>query len=358
LKELEFEINLGGFEETLREYESEPWKNLTGPARLREQQRRYRYVVNAFILVLAEARNERIEQLRHTWPDLAQLRVDGVDLLKVDLDEAEAAVIQHALLNRFDLMNVRAQQVDAWRQLAIFANALLGVLNVRYDLTSTTPPGLAQPLNFSSSRTQQQLLLNTELPLVRLPERNAYRACLINYQRARRILQRAEDQVAFDTRSELRQLRAQEENYRIQQRQVELGYLTVENSLDTFQAPLAPGTTSSAASAFSLTNQLLGAQSSLYTAQFAMTTIWITYLNTRLQLYRDMELMPLDDRGVWIDESTTNEQRTSGPAGGPGSDQPGRERRLSGGQAPDHPERIPEPKPVAPAQGAAMEQAH
>src|SRR5262249_15281558 len=154
-------------------------------------------------------------------------------------------------------------------------------------MDSSTPAGRATPLAFSASRTRHELILNTELPLVRLQERNNYRASLINYQRVRRILQRAEDQVAFDTRGEIRQLRLQEENYRIQQRQVELGYLTVENSLDTFRAPPDPRAVQDIATrAATLTNQLIQAQASLYRAQFAMTTIWITYLNTRLQLYR------------------------------------------------------------------------
>jgi hypothetical protein len=305
LNTLNFEIDLAEFEKTLREYESQPWKNLADPVlRNRQQQLKYRYVVSAFILVLAEARNQRLEQLRRTWPDLARLCVNDVDLLKADMQDAEAAVVQAAVTNRLDLMNVRAQVVDAWRQVAVFANALLGTFNVQYHLDSATPAGLAQPLAFNSSRTRQQLSLNTELPLVRTEERNNYRACLINYQRARRILMRAEDQVAFDVRGEIRQLRQQEENYRIQQRQVELGYLTVENSLDTFRAPPSPigPQADTATRAASLTNQLIMAQQSLYNAQFAMTTIWITYLNTRLQLYRDMELMPLDYRGVWIDD--------------------------------------------------------
>src|SRR5260370_30668634 len=51
-----------------------------------------------------------------------------------------------------------------------------------------------------------------------------------------------------------------------------------------------------------LTTQLLNAQSSLPRAQNGLLTIWINYLNARLQLYRDLELMPLDQRGVWIDE--------------------------------------------------------
>jgi hypothetical protein len=313
LDELAFEIDLGEMESELREYESQPWKKIDPKLtelRRRQQQAKFRYVINAFILVLAEARNERVGQLRRQWPDLARLCVNNVDLLKSDLDEAEAAVVQAALTNRLDLMNVRAQVIDTWRQVAVFANALLGTFNVRYHLDSSTPAGVAQPLNFSESRTAQQLSFDVRLPLVRQQEQINYRASLIAYQRARRILQRAEDQVAFDVRGEIRLLRQQEENYRIQQRQVELAYMTVENSLDTFQAPPAPVPAGAAPSdtatrAAALTTQLLNAQTSLYNAQFQMTTIWITYLNTRLQLYRDMELMPLDYRGVWIDDVAT-----------------------------------------------------
>jgi hypothetical protein len=325
LDRLTFEIDLGNFEAVMREYESQPWKNvLNAEVRRRQQQARYRYVNNAFILVLAEARNERVVQLRTRWPDPARLCLNGIDLLKADLDEAQAAVIQAGLTNRLDLMNVRGNVVDAWRQLAVFANALLGIFNVQYHMTSTTPAGRALPFAFSGSRTTHQLIFNGELPLVRKNERNNYRAALINYQRARRILQRAEDGVAFDLRNELRQLRQQEELYRIQQRQIELSYLTVENSLDTFQAPPAPMPAGAAGAdtqtrAAALTNQLIMAQASLYRAQFTMTTIWITYLNTRLQLYRDMELMPLDNRGVWIDDIATcqcPDSNSQSPAGG------------------------------------------
>jgi outer membrane protein TolC len=310
LSEIEFEIALGLFEQRLRFYESQPWKGLPELDLQRRQQAEFRYLLNDFIPVLLEARNERIEILHRRWPDLARLCVNSVDLLKADLAEAEAAVAQAALVNRLDLMNVRGQAVDAWRQLAVFANALLGTFNVQYHLNSVTPPGFAEPLAFNAHRTQQKLFFNYELPLVRISERNNYRASLINYQRSRRIVQRAEDQVAYDVRGEIRLLRQQEENYRIQQRQVELAYLTVENSLDTFQAPPQPvpigqQPPDTATRAAALTNQLLNAQSSLYNAQFAMTTIWITYLNTRLQLYRDMELMPLDYRGVWIDDVAT-----------------------------------------------------
>jgi hypothetical protein len=352
LEEVESELDLGTFEDTLRNYEAQPWKKVADPQlQRRQQQALYRYVVNDFDNVIIRARNERIVKLRGMWPELARLCVGGVDLLKSDLDEAETAVVQAGLTNRLDLMNVRAQVVDAWRQIAIFANALLGVFNVEYRLSSTTPAGLAEPFAFSGSRTTHQLIFDADLPIVRLRERNAYRASLINYQRARRILQRAEDQVMFDTRSEIRQLRQQEENYRIQQRQVELGYATVESSLDTFQQPAAPLVAGqpppdNSARAASLTNQLIMAQQNLYNAQFAMTTIWITYLNTRLDLYRDMELMPLDYRGVWIDDVATCEcpdgrDRNGGACPGKSAG----ERCTPGGPEGTRPERLPNPGP-------------
>jgi hypothetical protein len=230
--------------------------------------------------------------------------VDGVELLKTDLNDALNAAASHAVANRLDLMNARGNYVDAWRQLAIFANALLGSVNVQYHVDSTTPGTGAQPLAFAGSRSHQEAILNTELPLVRVQERNNYRAALINFQRARRIWQRAEDEAMFEPRQELILLRQYEETYRIQTRLIELGYMTRENAQESFSAPPGAGAaaTDTATRAAALTQQLISAQTTLYNTQFTMTMIWITYLNTRDQLYRDMELMNLDSRGVWVDD--------------------------------------------------------
>jgi hypothetical protein len=89
----------------------------------------------------------------------------------------------------------------------------------------------------------------------------------------------------------------------LQKRQLELAYLTIDSSLESLQAPVS---TTAARGGIdgpaALTSQLLAAQRTLPAAQNQLLTIWISYLNTRLQLYRDLELMPLDARGVWIDE--------------------------------------------------------
>jgi len=343
------EMELGQFEQQMRAYQSQAgWKDLkTTEAQQRRQQRDYSILVAAFVQVLTEARNERMDRLHEQWPKLDPVCVKGKELMHGDLNEALDAASDFALANRLDLMNVRGQVVDAWRQLKIFANALLGTLNVQYSLNAATPALGANPFAFSGSNAVQQLQLNTALPLVRVSERNEYRASLINYQRARRVLQSAEDEVAFEVRQELILLRQYQDWYLYQTQLVELGYKVVENSLDVLAAPPPPGVGADPATrAAALAQQLINAQSALYTAQYGMTTIWITYLNTRDQLYRDMELMRFDARGMWIDDIKDCEcpPETTGPKEPEKSEKEG-------------PEILPTPRPDQPAKPAQPEKA-
>jgi hypothetical protein len=302
LAEIEAELNLGEFESRLRAYEKQPWVGLG--AEVREQRRltMFRIAEGAFVLVLVEARNERIDMLHAVWPKLPPVTLDGADLLAAPLEESYTRASQAALTNRWDLMNARGQLVDSWRQIAVTANALLGTLDVQYHLDSTTPAGQNVPFGFSTSRSTQRFGLNWDLPLVRRLERNNYRVALINFQRQRRSLMATEDQILNDVRSEVRQLRVFAENYAIQQEQVALAYTQVESSLENFNQPAIPGVASGAGDAAALTQQLLQAQSSLNQAQGQLYSVWIGYINLRMQIYRDLELMPLDARGVWIDE--------------------------------------------------------
>jgi hypothetical protein len=362
MAELDFEIDLGGFERLLRLFETQPWLAQQEPERRQRQHNAlFQNVINAFTLVLGEARNERIDKLRGAWPDLPKLCLGDVDLLQVEEAQAQAAVAQAALINRFDLMNARAQVVDAWRQIAVFANALLGVLNVEYHLDTFTPFGQAKPLAFGGSRNRHQLILNGQLPLVRVQERNNYRAALIAYQRQRRSLMESEDLIVTAVRAEIRQLRVLAENYKIQQRQVELAYATVESSLDTFRAPPAPtpaggSALNTAVSAASLTQQLLSAQRSLPSAQNQLLSVWISYLTTRIELYRDLELMQFDPRGAWIDDPAACACAPGRPGeisgGGPAS-----QRRPGVGDE-GALEVLPEVRPLLPAEAPPLGGTH
>jgi outer membrane protein TolC len=150
--------------------------------------------------------------------------------------------------------------------------------------------------------------MNFDLPLARITERNGYRASLIAFQRSRRDLQQKEDEIVAQVRTDVRQLHVLEKNLTIQQKAVELAYRQVESAEQIFRAPQIPDNSpnaaaNAAANAASLTNQLLNAYRGLPRAQEQVLKTWIDYQIARQQLYLDVELMPLDARGVWIDES-------------------------------------------------------
>lgn len=306
LIELPREMALGQMEAALRAYEAvEDRKGLTA----RGEAVLYETTVNSFMRVMNQARQERREIIRQSWPMLPGVTVEGVDMLTAELDRALAVGSQVALATRVEVLTARAQVVDAWRRIAVQANSLLGVANVGYNLNTDTDPARNRPFALGGSRSTHQLVLTGELPLIRRAERNNYRTALIAYQRTRRNLQATEDFILNDVRVDLRALRVLAENYRIQQRAVEVAYDQVENSLDVLQSPpegggaLRPGVGGGGAgNAVALTNQLLSAQNSLVNAQNALYTVWVNYLIARMTLYRDLERLPLDARGVWIDE--------------------------------------------------------
>jgi hypothetical protein len=320
LNEVDFESDVGGLEEVLRRYEARPWEKLKGEKAARQRTLLFRIVGRAAEAVLVWARNDRVAQTNERWPALAATPLEDLDLLTADVEKAQEVTVQAAMRNRWDLMNARAQVVDAWRQLAVTANALMGVFNVQYHLDSQTPPFSTHALAFASTTTNQELILNAQLPLVRVVERNNYRAALIAYQRARRALMSAEDNLAAQVRFDVRQLHLFAENYKIQQKVVELNYSQVESSGEQLLAPPQPAeagappaasTSTLQATASTLTGQYLGAFSGLNGAQTKMYDIWLSYLATRMQVYLDVEMLALDNRGVWLDPVTAG----SGAAG-------------------------------------------
>lgn len=294
-------IDFAQFERALRRFESQPWLKLPKDRQGGERASLFRAALDFGTLVALAARNERLDQIRENWPQLPPIVVEGEDLIRLSLDDASTKVAQVALTGRLDLMNARAQVVDSYRQIAVRANALQGVLDVRYDLNTGTPATDNEVFAFAGSRTRHALTFRAEPPFVRRVERNNYRAALISYQRQRRTLMAFEDNIINDCRTDLRQLRSLAETYKVQQRSVELAYAQVDNARSTLLAPPDPTAREAAGSSAALTEQLLQAQTQLLQAQNALYTLWINYLNTRMNLYLDLELLPLDSRGLWTD---------------------------------------------------------
>src|SRR5262249_44333467 len=120
-----------------------------------------------------------------------------------------------------------------------------------------------------------------------------------------------------DTRQDLRQVRQTAETLKLAERSVELAFAQVDNARATLLAPPDPRISDSAGGPAALTEQLLNAQDQLLQAENTLYTAWINYLTTRMELYLDLDLLPIDPRGVWLDDLSPS-TGTDCPAPRPG----------------------------------------
>jgi hypothetical protein len=321
LRKDEIESDLAALEQVLRRYEAKPWEKLKPELRKPDRIKVFRLVAYSAEIVLVWARNERFDNVDKSWPTQSPVQLGELDLSTAEVTLAQEEAVKYALANRWDLMNARAQVVDAWRQVRVTANALLGVFNVEYHLDSITPPKGSHAIAFSTTRTNQTLTLDTQLPLNRLAQRNAYRTALIIYQEARRNLVTLEDNIAVGVRFDVRQLQLFAANYRIQKRVIQSLYAQVESALEVITAPADPAAlqatgTTGQANAAALTSQYLTALGSLNGSQTRMYDIWLSYIATRIQLYLDLESLRMDERGVWLEGPISSTERPC-PGGPP-----------------------------------------
>jgi hypothetical protein len=213
------------------------------------------------------------------------------------LEDLLQAAVRISLEYRMDLMNDRAQLYDAWRQIRVTANALKGVLNLSITNNVYAPVGSPNPLAFLSQAKQFSLAIQSELPLVRVNERNNFRTALITYQRTRRALQTAEDNLKIQLRNDLRQVHLAYINYEIAKRNFELNVRLKDQAFEQIIAPPAGGTQNLAqtANAATQTTNLLGFQGNLVGTMLALTNGWATYQQNRLIVYRDIGILPYDE---------------------------------------------------------------
>jgi hypothetical protein len=250
----------------------------------------------------------------------ATRRFEGED--EDGLEDMLQAAVRIALEYRLDLMNARANLYDAWRQIRVVANTLQGILNVSLTNQVFTAPTSTNPLAFLSQAKSFSLVLNAELPLVRLQERNNFRQALINYQRQRRSLMNAEDNLKIQLRNDLRLVHQWYITYEINKRNYELNVRLKDQAFEQIVAPPAGGTQSLAqsANAATQTTNLLSFQGAAYRSQSQLIFAYENYQQYRLIFYRDIGTLPYDE---WEAFSELFPSEYHGPlighaAGGPG----------------------------------------
>ena len=221
----------------------------------------------------------------------SQTKVYRIKLPPVHLTEDQS--LDFAKTNRLDLQNQLGQVTDDWRRVWVAANALRGNLNINATANVATDPSRPHPLDFASSASMYTLGFQFDGPLNRLAERNAYRASLISFQRAKREYLALSDNVEQQIRRDLRQIRQVRLNFEISRQSLLVATRQVESARLALINPDRAQNTDTLAT----TNQLLTALGNLVNARNALAGNYINYEQQRVQLLLDLEALQLDQRG-------------------------------------------------------------
>ncbi|WP_148592789.1 TolC family protein [Aquisphaera giovannonii] len=257
----------------------------------------------------ANRRLDDIPRIVNRLPELEDIVLDGSSVLGMykgsttydNEDELEAtlqAAVRIAAEFRLDLMNNRAALYDAWRQIRVRANALRGYLNVAITNQIFTPPTTSNPFAFVDQAKQFRLVLNAELPLIRVAERNSFRQAIIAYEQARRQLMSQEDFVKYQLRSDIRAMQVQYIGYEITKRNLILNIQLKDQAFEQIIAPPqggAAGGVGLAANAATQTNNLVNFHNNLIRSEQALLSAYQSYQAARLTVYRDIGTLPYDE---------------------------------------------------------------
>lgn len=240
----------------------------------------------------------------------SQVRVYLIDLPEIGLGSEEAVLL--GFQNRLDLMNARARVTDAWRNEELASNRLLADLNIRYQGNLGTDPNFDGIFRFDATNSSHRIGVEFDAPLVRRAERNAYRASQIAYQQARRAWMETRDEAARQLRLDIRQLNLIVRQFEINRVQLVIAARRVE------ETEISQRTARTSDSSNTLL--LLDALQSLLGIKNSLIENYVSYQTSRMALYRDLDLMDIDSRGVWLNEFDDLKRRGAGASDGPPAD--------------------------------------
>jgi outer membrane protein TolC len=225
-----------------------------------------------------------------------QVRVYAVQLKGFPYSEEQCVTL--ALENRLDLMNEQARVVDSWRRVYISANSLQGGLNIVGGMNIGVAPGTMNPFDFSAQASSYRVGVQLDGPLTRLIERNTFRSSIIQYHRSRRAYLNRRDSVVQSLRRNLRQLETDRLNFEIARQSL----IAAARQLEATRLRLLMGGDLNPATG---TLDTLSALSSLLAAKNTLIANWVNYETGRTQLLLDMELIQLDERGIYHEDKLT-----------------------------------------------------
>jgi len=235
-----------------------------------------------------------------------QVRVYLIQVNPMDLTLDQS--ISVALANRLDLMNALGQVTDTWRNVEFAGNQLLAGLNLFYNGQLNSNPNSLSLIQFDAHQSRHSVGIQFNAPINRRAQRNLYRGNQILYQRARRNYMLIHDTVVQQIRLDVRNLNLNRRQFDISR----LGLLIAARQVDQAEYNARTSTGATSGIGQNSGNNLVLAQNALLSNKNSLISEWISYEVTRLDLFRDFDVMNIDARGVW-----TNDDRVPTINGGP-----------------------------------------
>jgi len=242
-------------------------------------QENYKNQVDAFRILLGLPTDAAV------LPDpgeLEALRREGLLSPGLTLDAAVAYALEH----RLDRLTSWDRVADSERKVLVAKDGL----GTQVDVTGSVGISGERDSHFDKFSFDQRSYsagLEVDLPLERTAERNTYVQSLITLERSKRSLQLSEDSIKKAVRASWRTLNEAAESYRIQTISVELAQARAEGT----RMLLDSGRTTM--------RTYLDAQQDLLDAQNALTQALINHKVARLDFFRDIEMLTVDEKGMW-----------------------------------------------------------
>jgi outer membrane protein TolC len=228
-------------------------------------------------------------------PISVEIELDDAELSQLvssdpgELAYDEARVLSVALEERLDYRTALDRRDDAERKVDVAADALRAGLGLTTTANVSSAEGRPADLDLENVRWTAGLTF--DLPTERISERNAYRESLISCEQKKRAVDELGDTIQADLRQELGDTRTNLEGWRIQKNAVALAERRVESTRLNLDAGRAA------------TRDLLEAQEALLEAQNAATQALIDFQLAKLALWRDLEMVRVEDQGIQVDSA-------------------------------------------------------
>lgn len=246
----------------------------------------YRSSLDSFKVTLGLQPDANVDLDTAELDELAQ-----VEMEEIALDQETA--IEIALGRRMDFLSSIDRVQDAGRRVAVAEDGLLPELNLvgGAAMNSLGPNNVA---NFRPRTARYELGLDLDLPLDRKEERNLYRGALITLERSKRDYREDLDSIILQIRNAFRELAQSRASFGIQEQSVALAERRKESTDMLLQAGDAS------------TRDMLDSQAALLGAWNNRTRAVIDYKISRLELWRDMGILQIDDFGYWRESTSAD----------------------------------------------------